>query len=152
MNSKLVLPSRVHSMVNLDETTLYTGMVYGAYDTRTDLGFAHNGHDFRISRGSLCAQQYHLDLQMNLERTTEMPSAVWWGSCCVSVVFDTKRSSHSLQWALSDTPGAFLPFMRVYFADYILEHSEDDTKSLFSIIKVSRHSHKKTEHIMKFKS
>lgn len=49
MNSKLFLPSRVHSMVNLDETTLYTGMEYGAYDARTDLAFAHNGQDFRIS-------------------------------------------------------------------------------------------------------
>lgn len=31
---------------------------------------------------------------------------------------------------------SFLTFLNLSFADYILEHSEDDTKSLFSIIKV----------------
>lgn len=35
VNSKLCLLSSVHSMVNLDETTLYTGMEYGADDTWT---------------------------------------------------------------------------------------------------------------------
>lgn len=33
MNFKLSLYPSVHSMVNLDETTLYTGMEYGADDT-----------------------------------------------------------------------------------------------------------------------
>lgn len=99
MNSKLSLHSRVHSMVNLDETTLYTGMEYGAADTWTSSQWMRFGDFTRFTLSSQC----RLYLQMNLERTTEMPSAVWWGSCCVSVVFDTKSRHHILPSGRSRT-------------------------------------------------
>lgn len=90
---------------------------------------------------------------MNPERTTEMRSVVWWDSCCVSVpslcsaATFIMKLSHSSSHAHSQyAEGLCLtsPFQFLYlsFTDYILEHSEDDTKSLFSIIKVGRPFHK----------
>ena len=72
---------------------------------------------------------------MSPERTTEMPSVTWCDSCCVSV--------HPLFVVQPQHTVGFFPINRVPLplADYILEHSEDDTKSLFSIIKVSRQEH-----------
>lgn len=70
-------------------------------------------------------------------RTTESPSAKPWDCCYVSA-FTPLHSSPKLltlfRMSLWCTINAFGLFPN---PDHILEHSEDDTKSLFVIIKVS---------------
>lgn len=68
-------------------------------------------------------------------RTTESPSAKPWDCCYVSEDFNFT----TIQFLLTpdETSLHNLPVSTSLNPDHILEHSEDDTKSLFVIIKVS---------------
>lgn len=131
MNFKLSLHTSVHSMVNLDETTLYTGMEYGAEDTWTTSLLLTMDTTWDITKFTL-SSQYRLYLQMNLERTTEMPSAVWWGSCCVSVVFDTKSGHHILPSGRSRTHQGHFCHFCLFTLQITFWSTRRTTQSLFS--------------------
>lgn len=71
------------------------------------------------------------------ERTTESPSAKPWDCCYVSEGSNFRRAPH---FCLECDCVAQLIHTRFCCSHpgHILEHSEDDTKSLFAIIKVHR--------------
>lgn len=71
------------------------------------------------------------------ERTTESPSAIPWDCCYVSEGSNFRRAPH---FCLECDCVAQLIHTRFCCSHpgHILEHSEDDTKSLFAIIKVHR--------------
>lgn len=86
-----------------------------------------------ISSSLLCLQIFH-------GRITDRRSAKPWDFCFVSKDFYSPLAvlliSH---FVLKHKYVKWNPFSLHPFSDHILEHSEDDTKSLFVIIKVSEH-------------
>eukprot|EP00064_Thunnus_orientalis_P007411 superscaffoldBa00000821_g7431 len=102
------IPELVQSMVNLDETTLYTGTAYD--ESRENY------------RDAICSVMRQLLRKCSLSYSLSQ-------ACDLSLFY----SQFPVTFSLSDKSSEFLcPLL----SDYILEHSEDDTKSLFSIIKI----------------
>lgn len=134
----------VPTMVNLGEIKLHIGVDYGK-KTRTGSHITHAqavavspvSEGDKAAHPAFCVHTVSPPLQMIHGRTTESPSAKPWDCCYVST-FTPLHSSPKLltlfRMSLWRTINAFGLFPN---PDHILEHSEDDTKSLFVIIKVS---------------